>query len=161
MGLTYDGYGDNLSFGAFSFGYVNGISYQNLPNPKDYIAAAGAGNFPIKMVSRKITPEQLLERTMMLEFRRSFTDQSVFYEQYGKQVNDEFGDILIELQKQGYIFHNGKGYELTPVGRYYQGNVSAEFMRSTFFKTSLLKKKMAIGMHIVPDALDVMKGIQI
>lgn len=159
--LTYDGYGDNLSFGAFSFGYVNGISYQNLPNPKDYIAAAGAGNFPIKMVSRKITPEQLLERTMMLEFRRSFTDQSVFYEQYGKQVNDEFGDILIELQKQGYIFHNGKGYELTPVGRYYQGNVSAEFMRSTFFKTSLLKKKMAIGMHIVPDALDVMKGIQI
>ena len=29
--LTYDGYGDNLSFGAFSFGYVNGISYQNPP----------------------------------------------------------------------------------------------------------------------------------
>ena len=157
--LTYDGYGDNLSFGAFSFGYVNGISYQNLPNPKDYIAAAGEGKFPIKMVSHKITLEQLWERTMMLSFRRSFIDKSVFYEQYGKQMEDMFGDILTELTGKGYISDSGSGYELTPLGRYYQGNVSAKFMRSTFEKVSSLKKKMAIGMHVVPDALSDMKGI--
>jgi oxygen-independent coproporphyrinogen-3 oxidase len=156
---TYDGYGDNLSFGAFSFGYVNGISYQNLPNPKDYIAAAGEGKFPIKMVSRKITTEQLLERTMMLGFRRSFIEKSVFYEQYGKYMEDVYGDILKEFHDQGYICDNGSGYELTPLGRYYQGNVSAGFMRSTFDKVSSLKKKMAIGMHVVPDALNDMKGV--
>lgn len=157
--LTYDGYGDNLSFGAFSFGYVNGISYQNLPNPKDYIAAAGEGKFPIKMVSRKITTEQLLERTMMLGFRRSFIEKFVFYEQYGKYMEDVFGDILKEFHDQGYISDNGSRYELTPLGRYYQGNVSAGFMRSTFDKVSSLKKKMAIGMHVVPDALNDMKGV--
>ncbi len=157
--LTYDGYGDNLSFGAFSFGYINGVSYQNQPNPKDYIAAASDGKFPIKMVSRKITQEQLLERTMMLGFRRSFIDKSVFYEQYGKQMGDVFGDILTRLQDQGYISDNGNGYELTPLGRYYQGKVSAEFMRSTFNKVSALKKKMAIGMHVAPDALDAMRGV--
>jgi len=157
--LTYDGYGDNLSFGAFSFGYVNGVSYQNLPNPKDYIAAAIEGNFPIKMASRKITQEQLLERTMMLGFRRSFIDKSIFNEQYGKHMEDTFGDILAGLVEQGYIADNGNGYELTPLGRYYQGNVSAAFMCSTFDKVSSLKKKMAIGMHVVPDALNDMKGV--
>ena len=156
---TYDGYGDNLSFGAFSFGYLNGVSYQNLSNPKDYIAAANENTFPIKMVSRKITAGQLLERTMMLGFRRSFIDKAIYYEQYGKRMEDVFGDILKELQNQGYISDNGGGYELTPLGRYYQGNVSAEFMRSTFDKVSSLKKKMAIGMHVVPDALNDMKGV--
>lgn len=156
---TYDGYGDNLSFGAFSFGYVNGVSYQNLPNPKDYIAEAGEGRFPIKMLSHKITLEQLLERTMMLGFRRSFIDKSIFYEQYGKHMEDVFGDILKEFRDQGYISVNSSGYELTPLGRYYQGNVSAGFMRSTFNKVSSLKKKMAIGMHVVPDALNDMKGV--
>jgi len=157
--LTYDGYGDNLSFGAFSFGYVNGVSYQNLPDHKEYIIAASEGRFPIKMVSRQITPEQLLERTMMLGFRRSFVEKSVFYEQYGKHMEDVFGDILKEYQDQGYISDNGSRYELTPLGRYYQGNVSAEFMRSTFGKVSSLKKKMAIGMHVLPDALNDMKGV--
>ena len=157
--LTYDGYGDNLSFGAFSFGYVNGVSYQNLSNPKDYIGAAGEGKFPIKMVSSKITYEQLLERTMMLGFRRGYVDKSIFYEQYGKHIEDVFGNILNELQTQGYISNLGEGYELTPLGRYYQGNVSAAFMRSTFDKFSPLRKKMAIGMHVVPEALEDMKGM--
>ena len=157
--LTYDGYGDNLSFGAFSFGFVNGVSYQNLPIPKEYIASANEGNFPIKMVSKKITHEQRLERTMMLSFRRSFIDKSVFNEQYGKQTEDIFGKTLAELREQCYIAVNDSGYGLTPLGRYYQGNVSAEFMRSTFDKVSSLKKKMAIGMHVVPDALNDMKGI--
>ncbi len=157
--LTYDGYGDNLSFGAFSFGYVNGISYQNMPNLKEYIAALSDGRFPIKMISRKITPEQLLERTMMLGFRRSFINKQVFYDQYGKNMEDVFGDILSGLSNKGYVADNGSEYELTPLGRYYQGNVSAKFMRSTFDRASTLKKKMAIGMHVVPEALDNMKGM--
>ena len=156
---TYDGYGDNLSFGAFSFGYVNGVSYQNLPSPKEYITTANEGKFPIKMVSHKITTEKLLERTMMLGFRRSFINKSFFSEQYGKQMEDVFGDILNDLKSQGYICDNGTRYELTPLGRYYQGNVSAEFMRSTFDKVSSLKKKMAIGMHVVPEALHDMEGV--
>ena len=157
--LTYDGYGDNLSFGAFSFGYVNGVSYQNLPNPKDYIAAISEGKLPIKMVSNKITYKQLLERTVMLSFRRGFIDETVFFEQYGVHAENVFGDILTNLQEQHYIFKNGDKYELTSLGRYYQGNVSAKFMCSTFDKVSPLKKKIAIGMHIVPEALDNMKGL--
>jgi len=92
---------------------------------------------------------------MMLGFRRSFIDKSVFYEQCGKCIEDVFGNILFKLQEQGYISENERKYELTPLGHYYQGNISAKFMRSTFDKVSSLKKKMAISMHIVPDALDV------
>ncbi|HBB28976.1 MAG TPA: hypothetical protein DC000_06975 [Clostridiales bacterium] len=157
--LTYDGYGDNLSFGAFSFGYINGVNYQNLHNPKEYISKVNEGKLPIKMVSQKITHDKLLERTMMLSFRRSFIDKQVFYDQYGKHMEEVFGDILIELQNKNYIFDNGNRYELTTLGRYYQGSVSAKFMRSTFDKVSPIKKKIAVGMHVVPDALDEMKGI--
>ena len=156
--FTYDGYGDNLSFGAFSFGYLNGINYQNLSNPREYIAAIREGQLPIKMVSKKITVEQLQERTMMLSFRKGFVDRSIFYTQYGEQLENKFGEILQKLLKLKYIADCKNGYELTPLGRYYQGNVSAEFMRSTFDNVSPLKKKMAIGMHVVPDALDAVKG---
>ena len=94
-----------------------------------------------------------MERTMMLGFRKGFVEEAVFHNQYGVKMEDAFGDILDGLQERGYLLYEGGGYRLTRLGRYHQGNVSAEFMRSTFGGTSALKKKMAISMHIVPEAL--------
>ncbi len=151
--LTYDGYGDNLSFGASSFGYVNGISYQNIIDPTDYIRAANEGTLPIHMVSHKITPQQLMERAMALGFRKGSVSKTTFNEQFDIQPEDKFGDTLQKLQQQEYILNGKTKYTLTPLGQYYQGNVSASFMQSAFENISPLKKKMAVGMHIIPEAL--------
>ena len=151
--LTYDGYGDNLSFGASSFGYVNGISYQNIIDPADYIRATNEGTLPIQMVSHKITPQQLMERALTLGFRRGTVSKTAFYDQFHIYPEDKFGDILQKLQQQDYILNKETKYTLTPLGQYYQGNVSAAFMQSAFENISPLKKKMAVGMHIIPEAL--------
>lgn len=151
--LTYDGYGDNLSFGAFGFGYINGVSYQNIIDPKSYIEALKQNKAPIKMISQKITYEQLMERTIIFGFRRSFVEKDVFFEQYGKRIEDIFGLVLEELMDKGFVSDSGNEYRLTAKGQYYQGNISSEFMRSTFKNITPIKKKMSISRHIIPEAL--------
>ncbi len=152
--LTYDGYGDNLSFGAFSFGFINGISYQNIPDPRNYIDAIQKGCLPVKMVSKKITYEQLMERSVILGFRRSVVEKNIFYEQYGKALKEVFGPILEEVISQGLVAESENEYRLTTQGEYVQGNISAKFMRTTFENISPIKKKMAISMHVAPEALN-------
>lgn len=155
--LTYDGYGDNLSFGAFSFGFINGISYQNEPDPKKYINKLINGQFPIKMASHKITYEQLMERTLILGFRRSFVEKSVFKEQYNRTIEDVFSPVLGNLLENGLIEDKGDKYQLTSLGKYYQGNVSSEFMQSTFRGFSNHCKRLAIGNHVIPEAIKFKK----
>ena len=58
-----------------------------------------------------------------------------------------------ELIQQGLLKEDEASYFLTEDGCYSQGNISAKFMRSTFKNVSRMKKKMAVGMHIVPEAL--------
>lgn len=155
--LTYDGYGDNLSFGAFSFGYINGYSYQNHVNVNQYIEKISQGSFPVKMVSGKITRLQAMERSAILGFRKGTVDQKIFQEEFGNTMWDLFKEPLAELMEDGLVEEKGTLFQLTRDGRFYQGNVSAKFMRSTFHGVSALKKKMAIGMHVIPEFLSTKK----
>lgn len=151
--LTYDGYGDNISFGTFSFGFINGFTYQNIIDPDDYIRELNENKLPVHMVSKKITELRLKERTMILGFRRAFVDKKTFVKEYGSSIEESFNSILKELTKQNLIKENKDQYRLTNLGEYYQGSVSARFMESTFKNVSSIKKKMSIGMHITPNAL--------
>ncbi|MFZ5351487.1 MAG: radical SAM family heme chaperone HemW [Bacillota bacterium] len=151
--LTYDGYGDNLSFGASSFGYINGFTYQNIIDPNEYIKSISEKRLPVHMVSDKINAEKLMERTLLLGFRRSSVRKSLFKEQYGKEINEVFGHTITDFMNDGLVIENDDEYRLSTLGEYYQGIISAGFMQSTFNGMSTMKKKMAIGMHIVPEAL--------
>lgn len=149
--LTYDGYGDNLSLGASSFGYINGVTYQNISESRDYIAKIEEGLFPIEMSSDRISFEQLMERTMVLGFRRGYVNKNIFKQQYGKEIKEQFSHILEPLISMGYVLEDQENYRLTPKGEYCQGDVSVRFMETTFGKTSSLKKQIAIGKHILPQ----------
>jgi oxygen-independent coproporphyrinogen III oxidase len=151
--LTYDGFGDNLSFGAFSFGYINGFSYQNCEHVKDYIEKLKNGSLPVKMVSEKITRRQLMERAVILGFRHGYVEKEPFLKMFGESIQAVFPNEISDLIENGLIEENDTHYCLTKDGRFYQGNVSAKFMVSSFDGVSPLKKKMAVGMHIVPGAI--------
>lgn len=151
--LTYDGYGDNISFGTFSFGFINGFTYQNIIDPEEYIRVLNENRLPIHMVSHRITSQMLKERTMILGFRRAFVGKNAFAKEYGSSIEKNFKSILDELSKENLIKEYKDEYRLTTLGEYCQGSVSASFMESTFKNVSSIKKKMAIGMHITPDAL--------
>ncbi len=151
--LTYDGYGDNISFGASSYGYLNGITYQNIEDINIYINSLAQNRFPIKMVSSRANCHQILERTMVLALRRKYIEKKIFYDQYGKKIKDVFGDILQKHIEKGLMIENNHEYRLTTKGEYLQGDVSVDYMQTTFKNSSILRKQLAIGKHIIPDVL--------
>jgi len=151
--LTYDGYGDNLSVGASSYGFINGINYQNISSINQYIKMLEQGNLPIEMASERATFQQMMERTVVLGLRRKFIEKSIFFNEYGRKIEDEFRHILMELKEAGLIIEESDRFVLTQKGEYLQGDVSSMFMESTFKNVSPFRKQLSIGRHIVPEAL--------
>lgn len=150
---TYDGYGANLSFGTGSFGYINGYCYQNESSVKEYIRILKNGNIPVTRISEQNTPVQLMERSMVMGFRRGYVEKEAFYKEYHKEIKDVFAEVLAQLMDAGYVEEEEMRYVLTTKGIYRQGDVSAEFMLSIFEGTSALTKKYCVGMHEMPHRL--------
>ncbi len=148
--LTYDGYGNNLSFGVSSYGYLNGYCYQNEPSVAHYIEKIGRQRLPISRISPKITAEQRMERAAIMGFRKGYVSKKAFYSVFGKPLFQVFPDLLERHLQQGYIKEEDNGYFLTEKGLYCQGTVSADYMVSIFRGVSPLKKKMCVGTHEMP-----------
>ena len=151
--LTYDGYGDNLSVGASSYGYINGVNYQNISSVDQYIDVLSEGRLPIEMLSEKATVQQIMERSIVLGLRRKFVEMDRFLKEYGRKIEDEFEDVLVKLEEEKLICREDGKIVLTSIGEYLQGDVSSMFMNSTFDKVSAFRKQLSIGKHIVPEAL--------
>ncbi|SCY95985.1 coproporphyrinogen-III oxidase family protein [Alkaliphilus peptidifermentans] len=151
--LTYDGYGDNLSVGASSYGFINGINYQNTADVNQYIKLLKEDRLPLQMVSERATPQQIMERTVVLALRRKFIEKTKFSNVYGRKISDEFGEVLAELKEAGLLVEDSDNLLLTKRGEYLQGDISSMFMKSTFNNVSPFKKQLSIGNHIVPEAL--------
>lgn len=148
--LTYDGYGDNLSFGTSSFGYINGCCYQNSTNIKKYIDQLDKTKMPIERISPRITYEQRKERALIIGFRKGIVSKKLFSDNFHVEIEDVFSDQINTHLEQGYIFETEDAYHLTAKGLFYQGKVSADYMISIFHRVSPLKKKMCIGLHQMP-----------
>lgn len=147
---TYDGYGNNLSFGLSSFGYLNGFCYQNERRVLDYIKKVETNQLPIERISPKITEEQLLERAMVIGFRKGEVSDTMFHQAFGKHIMDVFADILARQIEEGFVYKNNELYRLTPKGYFHQGHISVDYMVSVFRGVSPLRKKMCIGEHRMP-----------
>ncbi len=147
---TYDGYGANISMGTGSFGYLNGYCYQNAMSVKEYISILKEGKLPITRISEKSTPIQLMERTIVMGFRRGYVEKNAFYQEFHKEIKEVFPEVLTQLIKEGYVAEEASRYVLTTKGIYRQGDVSAEFMISIFEGTSALTKKYCVGIHEMP-----------
>lgn len=148
--LTYDGYGNNLSFGVSSFGYLNGYCYENEPNIKAYINKIQRGMLPISRISSKITLVQQYERAMLLGFRKGYVSKKMFFEMFHLEIEHVFGKQIQNQIENGLIFEDEKGYGLTPKGLFYQGDVSAQYMISIFENVSSLRKKICVANHEMP-----------
>lgn len=147
---TYDGFGDNLSMGVSSFGYLNGYCYQNEADVHAYIHKANEGYLPVQRMSPRITAQQLRERALVMGFRRGYVLKKDFEYAFNKPIEYYFQEALLRLIGNGLVREKNDRYELTEKGIFYQGNVSAELMISVFRGVSGLKKKMCIGIHEMP-----------
>lgn len=147
---TYDGYGNNLSFGSSSFGYLNGYCYQNERKIPEYIRKCENNQSAIERISTKITKEQLMERAMVMGFRKGVVSNAAFLKAFGSHISSVFEDVVAKQMMEGYVYYEHNDYKLTPKGYFHQGKVSADYMRSVFTGISPLKKRMCIGEHRMP-----------
>lgn len=148
--LTYDGYGNNISFGSSSFGYINGYCYQNQRTINGYISKVKDNKLPIERISSQITYTQQKERAMVIGFRKGFVYKEMFFKTFHTQIIHEFSSQINNQISKDLIYENKDGYGLTSKGLYHQGLVSADYMGSIFKNVSPLKKKMCIGLHEMP-----------
>lgn len=148
--LVYSGYGDNLSFGMSSFGYVNGYCYENETSVDRYIEKIRSNDLPIGRVSARITPEQQRERSLVMGLRKGSICKDLFFNRYGMSIEELFEDTICAQKRDGFLEESDTCYSLTPKGLYHQGWVSSQYMRSVFLNCSPLKKKWCIGAHEMP-----------
>ena len=147
---TYDGYGPNLALGVSSFGYLSGYCYQNESRVEDYIRAVARGELPVERMSRKITPEQLRERAVVMGLRRGKVSKERFRQAFAAELTQVFAHSVGRLIRQGLLYETPEELCLSEEGLFFQGNASVEFMESVFRGVSPLKKKMCIGTHTMP-----------
>ena len=148
--LTYDGYGNNISFGSSSFGYINRYCYQNESSVDKYIKKLNTKMLPIERISPRITEKQQKERAMIIGFRKGSVSKTLFLDTFKSHIIDIFFNQINKQLQDRYIYETKEGYYLTPKGLYHQGLVSADYMLSIFNNVSPLKKKMCIGSHEMP-----------
>lgn len=108
--LVNNGVGDNIVLGCSSLGYVNGYNYQNQTDIKKYVLSLNQGCLPIKMISKKITDEQLMERFCLVSLRRNFINKIDFENNFNEKIENHFPELIEDLLTKEFITENENNY---------------------------------------------------
>lgn len=148
--MVFDGHNDNLAVGASAFGYIDGISYQNYEDVKEYINQIENGKLPVQRVSQRADKLQRMERYLALTLRKGYVSKQKFTDIFSCTIESQFGETIKELMDKNYISENEEEYRLSQIGKYLQGDISVKFFESTFCNCTNLKRRMSIGQYLIP-----------
>jgi oxygen-independent coproporphyrinogen-3 oxidase len=112
--------------GAGANSYLQGYLYTNI-NPLDqYIRALENDHLPVSF-GRKLTREDEISRALVLGTKFLHVGKKEFKEQFGVEMDDVFGDIILRLENWGLITNNQDAIDITPKGMIYMSNVNKAF----------------------------------
>jgi oxygen-independent coproporphyrinogen III oxidase len=106
---------DLLATGIASFGHINGVHYQNLPEWHQYIGALDEGRLPLGRAYTP-TPRQSLIRELILLLKRGYLEIDYFMYKFGIDIWDEFREVWQPYADDGFITRDGDRIELTMEG---------------------------------------------
>ncbi len=106
---------DMLGCGVSSFGYLQGVHYQNSASWDTYLEAVERKNFPIDRALETTLRERLIRETI-LQLKLGRLDPGYFREKFGVELTDEFAPALSKLQRENMMTLDGDGIRLTPEG---------------------------------------------
>lgn len=114
--------------GAGAHGYVGGVRRENIRGVRDYIAAAEKG-LPVAEQAVVSEPEAMEDFMMVgLRLLRGVSNEQ-FEEQFGRRMEDVFGEELESLLSQGLLERTMDGYRLTRRGLFLGNEVFSRFIR--------------------------------
>ncbi len=115
-------------FGAGASGYVGGVRYRRISDPRSYIEMVTLGEDPNEF-SETLTPEQRLGETIMLRLRMlEGIELREFEAENGVDLIERFGAVIDGLVAKGLLQPPGTHLMLTHTGLLLLNDVSAAFM---------------------------------
>lgn len=104
--------GDLLALGESSFGYLQGVHYQNADVFGAYTEALKAGKLPLRR-AYKLTPEEKLRREVILQLKTGTLNSDYFMRKFGVNVLEYFADEFETLHTQGFLSLHEDNIQLT------------------------------------------------
>ena len=106
---------DMLGLGVASFGYLNGVHFQNAVTLETYEAQVEEGNLPIKRAYRLNDYDQLV-REFVLQLKFGAVNPAEFRYKFGVDIIEAFGTQLKALAEAGLLKFSDSSVLLTSEG---------------------------------------------
>ena len=106
---------DMLATGVASFGYLQGVHYQNTSSWDTYLSALEGGSFPIERAFPTSSHERLIRETI-LQLKLGHLDATYFRDKFGVELTDAFGPAFDKLKRERMVTLYGDDIRLTPQG---------------------------------------------
>ncbi len=106
---------DMLGCGVSSFGYLQGVHYQNSSSWDTYLGALEQGRLPIDR-AHSTSPRERLVRETILQLKLGRLDPGYFRDKFGVELTETFGPAVRKLRRQGMLTLDGDAIRLTPAG---------------------------------------------
>lgn len=106
---------DMLALGVASFGHINGVHFQNIPDIVPYKATVGEGRLPVARALPTTHDEKLI-REFILQMKLGHVSKDYFTEKFGTDVQSRFAEPIAFLKDRGYIQEKTGDYTLSRDG---------------------------------------------
>ncbi len=106
---------DMLGLGVASFGYFDGVHYQNQATLRDYQTPIERGELPLKR-AWALSPRDRLTREFVLQLKLGRVDGASFRSKFGIEIKDAFGAALAGFECQGLLEIRGSDVVLSREG---------------------------------------------
>jgi oxygen-independent coproporphyrinogen III oxidase len=106
---------DLLALGESSFGYLQGVHYQNVDHFGDYAAALSRGELPLRR-ALKLNPEEQLRRELILQLKTGSLEAGYFRTKFGVELSNQYAQALEWLGERGLLEREGDAFRLTREG---------------------------------------------
>lgn len=106
---------DMIGLGVASFGYVNGVHYQNRTTLEGYETAVAGGELPVQRAFH-LSPRDQLVREFILQLKCGRVALAPLRERFGVDPLECFGAPLQTLADRGWLSWNERAVSLTGAG---------------------------------------------
>lgn len=119
---------DILSVGVSSFGYIQGVNYQNQHDFDPYVAAAGQGRMPT-FRAYALGAEERYIRELALQLKGGSVSIAAFTARFGTDPRERFAGAIEGLTDRGLMFVDGDRLGMTRAGLLQVDRLLFEFFR--------------------------------
>ncbi len=106
---------DMLALGVSSFGYLDGVHYQNHPHMEPYVRSVAEKRLPVHR-AHVTTRQEAMIRQFVLKMKLGRLDTAAFRSRFGVDVAERWGPILSRYRDQGLLRYDGDAIRLTRDG---------------------------------------------